>query len=155
MPGVKFSQEIFDEICHRIGEGESLREICQDLHMPHRATVAGWLLDDSKVGGPLGDQYARAHELQADFYAEEIIHTARNTETGLTEKHTPHGVETTFGDMTQHRRLKIDALKWAAGKRAPKKYGEKIAVEHSGNVQQISDAELDAKLTALTQGKTP
>ena len=35
------------------------------------------------------------------------------------------GVETTEGDMIEHRRLQVDARKWLAGKLAPKKYGDK------------------------------
>ena len=30
--------------------------------------------------------------------------------------------------MIEHRRLQVDARKWAAGKLAPKKYGDKLAV---------------------------
>ena len=32
------------------------------------------------------------------------------------------------------QRTRIDAKKWLAGKRSPKKYGDKIDVEHSGEV---------------------
>jgi hypothetical protein len=34
-------------------------------------------------------------------------------------------------------RLRMDALKWAASKIAPKKYGEKVEVEHAGEVDIV------------------
>ena len=43
--------------------------------------------------------------------------------------HTEHGVDS--GDVA-HRRLKIDVLKWRAGKLRPKVYGDKIQQEHTG-----------------------
>jgi hypothetical protein len=51
----------------------------------------------------------------------------------------------------------IDAYKWSAGKRRPKRYGEKIEVENTGtvavthtlNVSNLSMEELDALEKAL------
>ena len=34
--------------------------------------------------------------------------------------------------MIDHRRLQIDTRKWLIGKMAPKKYGDKQQLEHSG-----------------------
>jgi hypothetical protein len=36
--------------------------------------------------------------------------------------------------MIDHRRLKVDTRKWYLSKLAPKRYGDRIAVEHSGSV---------------------
>lgn len=68
------------------------------------------------------EQYARARELRADYYAEVIA----------TEADTP--VRTNFrGDLdpadVARKRLKVDALKWTASKLAPKRYGEKLEVD--------------------------
>lgn len=70
--------------------------------------------------------------MQADIIADEVLHIANNTEIGVivTEKTT--GIETRHADMIEHRRLKIDARKWYAGKIAPKKYGDKVSTELSG-----------------------
>jgi len=38
------------------------------------------------------------------------------------------------GDMVRQRQLKIDARKWALSKMLPKKFGDKIQQEHSGEI---------------------
>lgn len=38
--------------------------------------------------------------------------------------------KTTTGDMIEHRRLQIDARKWRLSKMAPKRYGDKSALDH-------------------------
>ena len=53
--------------------------------------------------------------MQADYYAEMII-------------------DESFGSHDAAiGRLRMDALKWAASKIAPKKYGDKVEVEQTGN----------------------
>jgi hypothetical protein len=34
----------------------------------------------------------------------------------------------------QWQRMRVDALKWALSKKAPRKYGERLDLKHSGNV---------------------
>jgi hypothetical protein len=104
----RFTQAIADEICERLSRGESLRTICEDDHMPGRATVHRWL-GESKA---FQDQYARAREIQADYYADRIVDDAM------------------VATDAQIGRLRMDALKWAASKLAPKKYGDKV--QHVG-----------------------
>ena len=102
-----FSQEIADEICERLREGESLRAICENDHMPSKSTVLLWVQKDEQG---FSDQYTRARELQGETYADRAVHEA------LTASDAGIG------------RLRMDALKWAAGKLAPKKYGDKTLV---------------------------
>lgn len=78
--------------------------------MPHIDTVRGWL--GARDG--FSAQYARAREEQADGFADEIIEIADTT------------------DDPQKAKLQIDARKWKASKLAPKKYGDKQQLEHSG-----------------------
>ena len=65
----KYAPEMAAEICERIAEGESLREICAGQDTPGKTTVLSWL----KKHEEFRVQYARAREDQADHYAEEII----------------------------------------------------------------------------------
>jgi hypothetical protein len=125
-----FSEQIADEICSRLIEGESLRSICLDERLPSAGTVCRWLADDRYA--TFREQYARARDIQLDVLADEIIHIANTQEIGeiITEK--PTGTEIKRADMIEHRRLKIDARKWYAGKLAPKKYGDRQHVEHTG-----------------------
>lgn len=108
----EFSPELFDRICERIAEGESLRSICQDEDMPSVTSVMRWLASDAA----LSEQYTRAREVQGDGEfdkAREIAFAA-----------TPETV--------QVARLQYDAVKWRAGKLRPKVYGDKVDL--TGNV---------------------
>ncbi len=67
----------------------------------------------------LRDQYVRARAKQADTFAEMILEEARTAKDA------------------QLGRLRMDALKWAASKIAPKKYGDKVEVEHAGEVDIV------------------
>ena len=60
--------KIRETILQRIWDGESLRSICSDKAMPARSTVHLWL---ANIEG-FSDQYARACEIRADVYADQI-----------------------------------------------------------------------------------
>lgn len=77
--------------------------------------------------------YARAREDQADTLADQIIEIADTPMLGIKTKTDEEGnVETTQGDMIEHRRLQVDARKWIAAKLKPRKYGERLNTEHTG-----------------------
>ncbi len=134
---VVYSERIADRICSRIAQGESLVNICKDAGMPNRQTFMRWLLEDKHEG--LRDNYARAREAQADYYAEQIIEIADTPLVGVKTKTNERGeVETTEGDMIEHRRLQVDARKWYASKVAPKKYGDKLAVGQADDLTPLT-----------------
>jgi hypothetical protein len=73
--------------------------------------------------------YNYARTVRSDVLFEEIIEIADKTEEGVVIKETERGIETRTGDMTEHRRLRVDARKWVVAKMQPKKYGDKLEVE--------------------------
>lgn len=126
-----FSQDIFDAICERIADGESLRTICSDGDMPNKATVFRWLAQDES--GTLSDQYARAREAQADAIFDEILDIADDGRNDWMQRNgdDDDGWQCN-GEHIQRSRVRIDARKWMAGKMRPKVYGEKVSHEHGG-----------------------
>ena len=124
-----FTDAIASEICDRLCAGESLRTIVRDDHMPASSTVFKWLA----ARPAFAEQYARAREVQADAIFEDILDIADNATNDWMER---HGEEdkgwVANGEHIQRSKLRVDARKWMAGKLAPKKYGEKTAVELSG-----------------------
>ncbi len=106
----EYTQEIADVICERIAEGDSLRTICLGDDMPNRATVFRWLGKYAEFS----DQYARARDAQADAYADDVVYIAD------TEKD------------PQLARVRVDARKWTASKLKPKKYGDQLRTELTG-----------------------
>lgn len=107
----EFSQELFDQICERLADGESLRSICASKGMPSKANVFRWLGAIPEAA----DQYARAREAQADSLVDDMLVIADDT-----------------SREPNDRRVAIDARKWVAGKLRPKAYGDKLDL--SGNV---------------------
>lgn len=115
------------DICEMIATGKSLKSICDTESMPSRPTVYQWLAEDSDFS----DRYARAREEQADFYADEIIDIAD------------------VAKDANLARLQIDARKWKASKLQPKKYGDKIDLNHTGTLGHMTDEQLNARLAIL------
>lgn len=110
---LEFSQAIADEVCERIATGESLRKVCDSPHMPSASTICKWLGQNAEFQ----KQYAHAREIQADSFADEIVEISDD----VTED-------------ANSRRVRVDSRKWIAAKLRPKRYGDKLDVEHSGDV---------------------
>lgn len=119
-----YSQLLASLICDQIASGKSLRSICKPKKMPAASTVCLWLTQHPDFA----EQYARAREAQADTLAEETLEIA-DDQSG------DYDADGNFnGEHVQRSRLRVDTRKWFASKVAPKKYGDKLDHEHSGNV---------------------
>jgi hypothetical protein len=132
-----FTQDIANEICKRMATGETMRKIILDEHMPVSSAIYRWL----ETNPTFKEQYTQARAMQADCYAEMII-------------------DESFGSHDAAiGRLRMDALKWAASKIAPKKYGDKVEIEQTGNTAlTVSFAIPSRKKTEsieLESGKLP
>jgi hypothetical protein len=118
--------EVVKVICLAIARGESLRRACSPEGRPSTTSFLEWMQEDSV----LAEQYARAREDQADHYADEVIEIADSE------------------SDPNKARVRIDARKWAAGKRKPKVYGDRLQLDGDMNVS-MTDAQLDTRLTKL------
>jgi hypothetical protein len=76
-----FTTELGDEICNRIADGESLRAICEDAEMPHKATVFRWLSTEQHKD--FRNQYIRARDVQADVIFDEMLDITDTPVVGL------------------------------------------------------------------------
>lgn len=115
--GVIYGQDERNRILQRLEDGESLRSICKDETLPDERTVRRWA-DEDEVFAP---QYARARNLALDNMAEDVIAIADDKE----------------GDAARDR-LRFDARRWYLSKLAPKRYGDRVAVDH-GAQDSLSD----------------
>ncbi|WEQ51199.1 hypothetical protein LV478_11725 [Komagataeibacter oboediens] len=128
-----YTPEIAEEILERLEEGESLSGICSLDGMPTEGAVRYWAQTDHDG---FAARYARARERGLEKHADEIIKiadTARDS------------------DSASAARVRVDARKWILSKLLPKQYGDKLNLEHSGEValNQVPDDQLDARLKAL------
>lgn len=112
--------ELADEIVKRISEGETLRGICRDAHMPNWSSVYDWIHGNEDFA----QRIARARELGADAIAEDIF-SIIDEEPPTTATQFGEKVDAGYVAWQKNRaeqRLKLLA-KWS-----PKKYGEKTDV---------------------------
>ncbi len=109
-----YSEETAEKICDGLLDGKSFVQICSQSGMPSRATVMRWLHDRPDFE----TKCARARMLQADLMDDKILEEA----------------EKCNSENFQAARVKISAYQWRASKLAPKKYGDKIVQEHTGEV---------------------
>ena len=138
-----YTVERGEEIARRIAEGETLRSITRDAHMPKWQTVYAWMERDKDFA----DRIARARELGFDAIAEEALHIANTPVEGKSIKVGPNGKEVTRADMILHRKLQIETRLKLLAKWSPKRYGDKLDVNHSGSIDLASRLESARKRT--------
>ncbi len=122
-----YTDALAADICRRLAEGETLRAICRDVAMPGKTTVLRWLGD--KKNADFRTQYAHAREMQADALFDEALEIADDASGDWAVD--KDGKKTLDHEDVQRSRLRVDTRKWAAGKMAPKRYGDKI--QHTGD----------------------
>lgn len=138
----KYSEEIVETLCIRLGLGESLAQICRDEDMPSQAVVYQWLNRHPEFL----ERYARAREEQAETHADEIVSIADETPQ-IKEVRDKDGnvIDITLDSAyIAWQKQRIEARKWNAAKQRPKKYGDRVThggddespvvVEHNLNV---------------------
>lgn len=109
-PKVMFSQALFNDICRRIADGNSVRHICEQRGMPDRVTFLCW----TKKTPELRMQYEQACGDGEDAICDDIQHIA---------------------DTERDPRVaavKIDARKWKLKIMNRRKYGDQVRNEHTG-----------------------
>ena len=118
-------ENTFKQILLSIEEGNSLRATLKRDGMPTSTTFYEWIDNDKEKS----IHYARAIEARAELKFESIEQDyseepQRDAETGRIDS-----------AWVQLQRLKIDAKKWELSKMFPKKFGDKVMQEHSGEVK--------------------
>ena len=138
-----YSPAIAEEICRRLAEGEGLRAICRDEHMPTESTVRGWYVDDYQG---FAAQYARARDIGLEVMAEETIEIADDS--GLDVVMTENGPRPD-GEAINRAKLRVDTRKWLLSKLAPKRYGDRLQVDATVSVEAMDTRELVSTLQEI------
>lgn len=108
-----FTDELADSICERVAYGESMRSICRDDAMPSMSSIFKWLRENEKFS----QQYAKACEERSEAMIEEMLEIADDG-----------------SEDVQRSRLRVDTRKWYASKLKPKKYGDRLGLDHDGQI---------------------
>lgn len=117
----KYTPELAKEICERLSDGEPLRQICRDNHMPAWQKIYEWMVRDEALSGAI----ARAREQGYDAIAEDLLVIADTPLMGDTETSSANGLTITRQDMLGHRKLQIETRLKLLAKWNPKKYGDR------------------------------
>lgn len=139
-----YSDELAEQICERIANGMSMREITRADDMPGMSTVFRWLADNLNFR----EQYARAKEAQAEYLAEELLEISDDGSNDWMERKNAEGELVGWnvnGEAIQRSKLRVDARKWLMSKMLPKKYGDKIDINHSGAMINMDKSFTDAE----------
>lgn len=102
-----------------------LRKICEDAGVKC-PTFLLWVSQDEK----LAERYARALEYRTEADVDRINEISMAPAVTVSTEFSDH---VDSGDV-QLRRLQVDTLKWLAAKRMPKKYGDRVNLDHDGKV---------------------
>lgn len=126
-------ENTFKKILLSIEEGNSLRATLKRKGMPTSTTFYDWIDNDEQKAL----HYARACEKRADTIFEEILEIADDSSNDFSLADIGDGmqVEKFNSEHVQRSRLRVDSRKWMLGKMNPKKYGDKIHQELSGEVK--------------------
>lgn len=148
------TQELFDQICARMSDGESTNAIIKDLSISWSSLQ--YFRENSHENVA---KYASARELQVDWHAEEIKELSDEKPECIVDE---RGISRVDSGYVTWQKNRIDTRKWLMSKIAPKKYGDKqiVAVtgENGGAVKidavGVASTEVGAILTALAGAKS-
>lgn len=147
-----YTPALAEAVCAHMMDGKSLRKIEKEPGMPSRATILRWLAantDDFEA------RYAHARVAQMMGEADDLLELADESRVGVKTTTKANGdVETVQIDMVERARLQLETRKWLLERLMPKKYGQKLDIEHSGGVKLSRDLS-DAELMAIAAGKAP
>lgn len=107
--------EVMAKVCELVALGQTMRQVEKVVGVP-MGTILLWVSQE-----PFTEQYTRARELASDIFETDIIEAAQSV-----------SPETAAAD-----RVKIDALKWVAARRAPKKYGDRLELDGKLNMPVV------------------
>lgn len=142
-PPSQYTEAISVEICERISEGEPLRQICRDDHMPAWNTVYKWL----NLNADFRKRFAHARDIGFDAIAEDTL--------DLIDEE-PARTDTQFGDKVdpghvQWQKNRVEQRMKLLAKWSPKKYGEHQMVELTGKDGGPVDMTDSARATRVSQ----
>jgi hypothetical protein len=148
----KYTPELAAEICQRLSNGEPLRQICRDDHMPAWQKIYEWMARDEELSGAI----AQAREQGFEALAEEALMIADTPVFGQKQVMTDQGTATTVEDMLGHRKLQIETRLKLLAKWNPKKYGDRVQLAGDADSPLKVEADLtifDTILKGLEQSR--
>jgi hypothetical protein len=136
----KYTPELAREIVERLSEGEPLRQICRDDHMPTWRVIYDWMNRDDVSGAAgvgLSSAIARAREIGQDAIAEEIYREV----SADPEREERGRIDPGYVQLIKARaEIKLKLLaKWN-----PKRYGDRVTM--AGDAENPLEVKADISI---------
>lgn len=146
----KYTEQIANEICDLISEGEPLTRICRRDDMPCLRTVYNWLDDPERE--EFLHKYNAKRERQADTmfdHITEIADDGTNDWMEVRDKDDNIIGWRVNGEAVQRSKLRIEARRWQAARLRPKKYGERTIIGGDPDNPLITTGNSDLELARI------
>lgn len=137
-------------ICEKIAQKEPVHRFAGKDGLPSESVIYEWLAEDRSFA----ERYAHARARAAERFAFGALEIAENTGRVVIEK-APDGTQQAVTLTPDVARVRVDVLKWAAGKFAPKVYGDRIHHQHSALDGFDWSKATPEQLRAIAAGKAP
>jgi len=121
-----------DRVIELLEQGESLRRAASDAGVA-ASTFLGWC----EVDEQLAERYARARARGAEVEFERLREIVEEEPPVDDKGRVDSG-------WVQWKRMQVDTFKWQLAKKRPERYGDKVGIEHSGNVGLAINIDLGA-----------
>lgn len=114
----KYTKKLGEYICEEVAKGRTMQSISDEIKIA-RCTIHRWLLDDDDFW----KLHQKAKEVQMQGFVDDLNQCINDDPPNTGDK-------VMNAAIMQQRRLKLDGLRWLAGKLAPRLYGDKLNVDH-------------------------
>lgn len=131
-PTIK-TPELIAELLGRVANGESVKDVTDDAHMPHEGTVYAWAKEDQEFSESL----KRAHEQEA--------HCIVNSSAALEQK-------VLSGEIGYNEfRVVAQSRQWRASKFNRAAYGDHTTIGGDGNAPLMVKSTIDLRVLSTEQ----
>ena len=126
----KYTKKLADSLCRWLEGGHVMAQWLVDNDIGRR-TVQRWVEEDR--GGFAAD-FARAKDAGFDAIAEDVLTIIDTPMFGVVTTLDEDGEKTVTADMLGHRKARAEFRLKLLSKWDPRRYGEKVAIDHTGKV---------------------
>lgn len=127
-----YNEQLAEEICERVIM-RPLHQVAKDADMPCESAIYLWLKDRPSFM----EKYTRAREIRAFRRAESADQVTEDMRNGLID--------------ASMARVELDKIKWQAGRENSRAFSDKVGIEHSGQIQSLSDEQVRERYEGLLQ----
>jgi hypothetical protein len=118
-----FTEILAAKICQRIADGESIRAICSDSDMPSTTAIFRWIANGKYDG--FRQLYESSMQIRLETLGDGLIELAD----APIERNAAGAIDSA---AVQMRRLQIETRRWILSKLLPRKYGDRMGLDHQG-----------------------